>query len=54
MKVPVTISIEEKTLTRVDHLCGGMIPRSRILENAIDRGMLGMGNEPLIRPGVEK
>jgi hypothetical protein len=37
-KVPVTISIEQDTITQVDR-SRGQVPRSRVLEDAIDLGM---------------
>jgi hypothetical protein len=37
MKFPITISIEKSTIDHVDNT-RGQVPRSRVLEDLIDRG----------------
>lgn len=49
MKVPCGLSIESETLTRIDQI-RGEVPRSRVLERLINRGIAAekaekVGNE---------
>jgi hypothetical protein len=48
MKIPISITIEESTVSKVDN-CRGLISRSRILENAIDVGMRTLERESQIK-----
>jgi hypothetical protein len=52
MKDTVTISIEEKTLQRID-FARGNVPRSRVFEEIIDRGLAAIGDESLILQEVQ-
>ncbi len=51
MKVPITITIEQSTVSKVDE-ARGMVPRSRVLERAIDIGVRTLEREALVKESI--
>jgi hypothetical protein len=50
MKTPISVTIAEETVTKIDQT-RGMVPRSRIVERALDLGMKQIEQNPSLLNG---
>lgn len=50
MKTPISVTIAAETVTKIDQI-RGMVPRSRIVECAIDLGMKQIEHNPSLLNG---